>query len=240
MEMSKKVVELKGYRDGLHLIIINSELPLHQLESAIIERLVNIGDSLSGMQISLDVGDRELEDEELLRIKELLNERYQIEIKQVNSNLQPKVKSEEKTDIKAAPAIQELLTYDTQTEDEDSENTRVIESTLRSGKRECFLEGNIVIVGDVNPGAEVIASGNVIVFGALKGMAHAGALGDNSAVIIALELRPIQLRIGKVINRPPAENLETDTSIPEIAKVENNVIKVSPYRENFNQAFSSF
>jgi len=70
--------------------------------------------------------------------------------------------------------------------------------TLRGGQALHNL-GNIVVIGDVNPGAELIASGDIVVFGALRGVAHAGAQGDRNARVIALELAPTQLRIATCI-----------------------------------------
>ena len=70
--------------------------------------------------------------------------------------------------------------------------------TLRGGQALHNL-GNIVVIGDVNPGAELIASGDVVVFGALRGVAHAGAQGDVNARVIALELAPTQLRIATAL-----------------------------------------
>jgi septum site-determining protein MinC len=70
--------------------------------------------------------------------------------------------------------------------------------TLRGGQALHHM-GNIVVVGDVNPGAELVASGDIVVFGALRGVAHAGAQGDATARVIALELAPTQLRIATVI-----------------------------------------
>jgi septum formation inhibitor MinC len=70
--------------------------------------------------------------------------------------------------------------------------------TLRGGQTLHNL-GNIVIIGDVNPGAELIASGDILVFGSLRGVAHAGAQGDASARVVALELAPTQLRIATMI-----------------------------------------
>jgi len=70
--------------------------------------------------------------------------------------------------------------------------------TLRGGQALHNL-GNIIVIGDVNPGAELIASGDIVVFGALRGVAHAGAQGDRGARVIALELAPTQLRIATCI-----------------------------------------
>jgi septum site-determining protein MinC len=83
-----------------------------------------------------------------------------------------------------------------------------------------------VIIGDVNPGAEVVATGDIVVFGRLRGVAHAGAEGDTSAEIIALDLRPIQLRISGYIGRSPDLDLKTG-GVPESARVEDGNIVVS-------------
>ncbi len=70
--------------------------------------------------------------------------------------------------------------------------------TLRGGQTLHHM-GNIVVLGDVNPGAELVATGDIVVFGALRGVAHAGAQGDESARVVALELAPTQLRIATLI-----------------------------------------
>jgi septum site-determining protein MinC len=74
--------------------------------------------------------------------------------------------------------------------------------TLRGGQSLQFV-GDLVIVGDVNPGAEVTASGDIVVFGALRGVAHAGAQGLTTARVVALELEPTQLRIATSIAADP-------------------------------------
>jgi septum site-determining protein MinC len=75
--------------------------------------------------------------------------------------------------------------------------------TLRGGQTLHNL-GNIIVIGDVNPGAELIASGDIVVFGSLRGVAHAGAQGDGGARVVALELAPTQLRIATKIAAPEA------------------------------------
>ncbi|MBO8158784.1 MAG: septum site-determining protein MinC [Thermosyntropha sp.] len=97
------------------------------------------------------------------------------------------------------------------------EETALIRRNLRSGQK-CFARGNIVILGDVNPGAEVIAGGNIIVMGVLRGMAHAGAFGDENTVIAALRLNPTQLRIANHITRPPDGEVII-VNAPEIARI---------------------
>ena len=80
----------------------------------------------------------------------------------------------------------------------------------------------MVIIGDVNPGAEIVASGDVIVWGRLRGLVHAGALGDETAVICALELTPTQLRIADQIAISPDE--KRGKAIPEQAAIRSGQI----------------
>lgn len=74
--------------------------------------------------------------------------------------------------------------------------------TLRSGDH-LQGEGSVLLLGDVNPGARITASGHVLVWGRLRGTAHAGCRGDSQARIVALQLRPLQLRIADVVARGP-------------------------------------
>jgi septum site-determining protein MinC len=83
-------------------------------------------------------------------------------------------------------------------------NSLLLRETLRSG-RSVYHEGHVVIIGDVNPGAEIIAGGDVVVWGKLRGLVHAGAHGDGAAVICALVLNPTQLRIAGKIAVAPGE-----------------------------------
>jgi septum site-determining protein MinC len=108
-------------------------------------------------------------------------------------------------------------------------NALYIPGVVRSGQR-IVHDGNLIIVGDVNAGAEVLAEGDVVVFGALRGLAHAGYTGNESARIVALSLRPPQLRIAGKIARSPEEEKGKAASQrgPEVARIENGEIEVSP------------
>lgn len=76
--------------------------------------------------------------------------------------------------------------------------TKFHKGSLRSGQRVEF-EGSLVIIGDVNPGAEVIAGENIVVVGYLRGLAHAGAKGNRDAIIEAVEIDATQLRIADIV-----------------------------------------
>lgn len=97
-------------------------------------------------------------------------------------------------------------------------------ATLRGGQV-LHHTGNIVVVGDVNPGAELIASGDILVFGRLAGIAHAGAQGDADARIYALDLAPTQLRIATMI-ASDGENKRRGGTLPEAALARDGRIVV--------------
>ena len=99
--------------------------------------------------------------------------------------------------------------------------------TLRGGQALHNL-GNLVVVGDVNPGAELVASGDIVVFGALRGVAHAGAQGDRTARVIALELAPTQLRIATAIATSDSGGKPRG---PEHASIVDDRIVVVPFTE---------
>jgi septum site-determining protein MinC len=82
---------------------------------------------------------------------------------------------------------------------EASPGTLYHAGTVRGGQA-LHHAGNIVVVGDVNPGAELVATGDIVIFGRLAGVAHAGAQGDESARVYAIDLRPTQLRIATFIS----------------------------------------
>ncbi len=103
--------------------------------------------------------------------------------------------------------------------------THFHQGTVRSGE---YLEspGNLLILGDVNPGAKVSAEGNIIIWGKLLGIAHAGTKGNSKATISALQLRPVQLRIAKKIARGPKEKPQLGHA--EQAKIDSEEIIITP------------
>lgn len=104
----------------------------------------------------------------------------------------------------------------------------VIRRTLRSGQI-LNHSGHVVIIGDVNPGAEIQAGGDVIVWGRLRGNVHAGVKSGAEAIVCALQLSPMQLRIGDYITRSPADDGHREI-IPEIASVQDGHIVAEPWR----------
>lgn len=109
---------------------------------------------------------------------------------------------------------------------DEEANARVVYTTLRSGQR---IESpfSLIVVGDVNPGADLISGGDIIVLGSLRGTAHAGAYDEEAfdRVIVALQMSPMQLRIGSVISRGNGEPGKS----AEIARIEDRRIIVESF-----------
>ena len=112
---------------------------------------------------------------------------------------------------------------------QDADLGVLIRRTLRSGQAVQY-PGHVVVIGDVNPGAEIIAGGDVVVWGKLRGIVHAGATGDDGAVVCALSLAPLQLRIGNHIARAP-EGREGLPERPEMASVQDGEIVAEPWEK---------
>jgi septum site-determining protein MinC len=104
---------------------------------------------------------------------------------------------------------------------DDPEAGLIARRTLRSGQQ-LRHPGSITVIGDVNPGAEIVAGGDIVVWGKLRGTAHAGAMGNETSVVCALELMPTQLRIAQYFARSP-EGRRRKLQ-PEVARVREGKI----------------
>ena len=135
---------------------------------------------------------------------------------------EPDVKSPSKDEPKAVKvASRQTINY-------IQSNTAYHHGGLRSGQSLKF-NGSVVVLGDANPGSEIVAGGNVIVLGALKGMAHAGAGGDASSFVSALALQPTQLRIANIITSVPTPPKgKKEPPKPSIAYVKDGQVFIGP------------
>lgn len=142
------------------------------------------------------------------------------------------------------PGTQELFHSEQPTE----KNGQFYRGTLRSGQS-IEVDGSIVILGDINPGAQVTAGGNVVVLGSLKGIITAGYPSDQSALVAALSMDPMQIKIGDIIARAPDHKAsgkkrrlrrkKEEPMEPKIAFVENNSIFIEPITRALINEFSS-
>ena len=151
---------------------------------------------------------------------------------------------EESIPEKPLPETQEMFRSEQPTE----KNGQFYRGTLRSGQS-IEVDGSIVILGDINPGAQVTAGGNVVVLGSLKGIITAGYPSDQSALVAALSMDPMQIKIGDIIARAPDQKAskkkrrlrrkKEDPMEPKIAFVENNSIFIEPITRALINEFSS-
>ena len=123
--------------------------------------------------------------------------------------------------IKEQEIKNKLLLYKSKKEDDI-----LHKGTVRSGER-ISSNGNLCIIGDVNPGAIVSAEKNIYVWGKLLGIAFAGKSGNKNASIASLYLNPLQLRIADVIAIGPKE--KPKNHYPEIAHIDNQTIIIKPH-----------
>ena len=107
---------------------------------------------------------------------------------------------------------------------------QVHQGTLRAGDQ-LEASGSLLVLGDVNPGASVRAGGHVLVWGRLRGVAHAGCRGDEEARIVALQLRPLQLRIAGCVARGP--DAIPPAGLAEEARLAEGTIRIDPARPSW-------
>ncbi|WOD38721.1 septum site-determining protein MinC [Nodosilinea sp. E11] len=111
-----------------------------------------------------------------------------------------------------------------------------LRTTVRSGV-EIRHPGTIVVLGDANPGSSLVAEGDILIWGRLRGIAHAGSGGDRSRQIMALQMRPTQLRLADLVARAP--DGPATHYLPEVAYVGDNTIRIAQAQAFANQHFNA-
>ena len=109
--------------------------------------------------------------------------------------------------------------------EDDGQQMMVVNRTLRGGQ-EIKTKGSVLVCGNVNPGAQIIAGGSIDIRGTCRGMVHAGAYGNARAFVIADHLMPMQIRIANLIARSPDEMEKTDKA--ERASIKDGQIVIEP------------
>jgi septum site-determining protein MinC len=192
MNETNSLIQIKGLRDGL--LVSVDDAPWDEQRAALIAQVDAQPAFFQGARLALDVATQVLKVNELVELRDLLSERG-ISLWAVLSE-SPTTENTARllglaTRI-SKPRPEESRKFSV--EDLGEETAMFLSRTLRSGTRIEFA-GHVVVMGDVNPGAEIIAQGNVMVWGRLRGMVHAGSKGNRAAMICALDLSPTQLRI---------------------------------------------
>ncbi|HCT64051.1 MAG TPA: septum site-determining protein MinC [Lachnospiraceae bacterium] len=146
------------------------------------------------------------------------------EVKENAEKTEPIISLTDEPEITTNKRISELVA----TEFIKEHHAKFHKGNLRSGMV-LEYDGSIILLGDVNPGAQIRATGNIIVLGTLKGVAHAGANGERDAYVFALKLAPVQLRIADIITRFPESSNSKSNINPEYAYVEDGTVFVSTF-----------
>lgn len=210
----QSLIALKGSKDGLRLQL--DELARWEvLLGALRDQLIQGANFFNGAQVIIDVGQRALDDDQFAALMELMQE-HGLRAESLTSTARSSRDAARAAGITARPIARPA------TEGEERGEALFVWRTVRSGQL-VRHHGHVTVLGDVNAGGEIIAGGNVLVWGRLRGTVHAGALGDRSAVICALELLPTQLRIADMIARTPDGGA---AGFPEVARIEGEHIGV--------------
>lgn len=224
------LIQIKGIRDGLLVSLGEAGWPV--VQRALLERIETQPDFFRGARLALDVGAQVLKSPELTSLRDQLSERgitlwAVVSTSPVTENtaqllglatrlFKPTPQREQGRPAAGSFPVAKGI---------DDETALWVNKTLRSGTRIEFA-GHVVVFGDVNPGAEIIAGGSVIVWGRLRGFVHAGAQGNREAVVCALDLSPTQLRVADEIAVAPRRS---GKSQPEVVRLKDGRLQAEPW-----------
>ena len=216
MSETNSLIQIKGLRDGL--LVSLDDAPWENQRAALIAQVDSQPAFFQGARLALDVASQVLHVKELVDLRDQLSERGIFLWAVVSES--PTTESTAQllglaTRI-SKPRPEEARQFSV--EDLGEETALFLNRTLRSGTRIEFA-GHVVVFGDVNPGAEVVAEGSVIIWGRLRGMVHAGSKGNKKAIIGALDLSPTQLRIAEEV--AAALNPQHNPS-PEVVRINSD------------------
>lgn len=238
---AEALIKVRGTRDGLLLTVPDDARAVSpgEVMGALAAHLASAEAFFGGAEVIVDLGQREIAEEEVAAYRRVLEERGVIVRGFTASSPQAReiLRKQGYHPLHVVPVERQPPPPQQLSPQQGipAVNPDIVEAlylrrTLRSGAR-VRHHGHLVIVGDVNPGAEVAASGDIIVWGVVRGTIHAGALGDNNAIICALGLTPTQLRIGSHYALPPSETAKKASrpSGPERARLEQGRLIVEPW-----------
>ncbi|WP_274649964.1 septum site-determining protein MinC [Paenibacillus humicola] len=198
----KQHITIKGVKDGLVFLLDDTCEFSALLEELQYKLEKSHQQLLSGpiVHVQVKLGSRRLTDEEKERIAETIRQQGNLLVQSIESQ------------VPETPGPGE------------GRNLKVLTGMVRSGQT-IEHEGNLLLMGDLNPGGSLRCTGDIYVLGALRGLAHAGTEGNEDAIIAASLLRPTQLRIADVISRPPDEWMTGDAAM-EFAYLNEGVMKI--------------
>ncbi|MGL5100635.1 MAG: septum site-determining protein MinC [Fusobacteriaceae bacterium] len=219
---AKITVKFRNNRLEFHL---DKEMEFKSLTKEFENKIKEMKPLLEGFKGSLEFKGRMLLEVEKNKILKIIKRNAKIYLEYVYCN-----QKEESVEIENLPS--KTLSFNI-----NEGVTKFHRGTLRSGGKIEF-SGNVVMFGDLNPGAIIEAKGNVIVFGKIAGTVYAGVEGESKAIIMGLQLNPVQLKIGEYIAKNPNQgvlaNKKSEKLGIEIALVRDGQITIESYDKNFN------
>lgn len=214
--MHENCVLFKGKRDGI-VILLSEDVDFATIIEHLKKKVVDAQKFFHGAKMSIMFKGRILSELELQELLLIISEETKLDISFIhedeNSSESPRSSTEERKPSEYT-RFQNTM-------------TKFYKGTVRSGQ--CIeFSGSIIVIGDINPGGEIVAEGNIIILGSLKGMVHAGCKGNSEAVVMALEMLPMQIRIGDIITRLPDQSRAIKSIDPQIAYVCDSRVYVEP------------
>lgn len=219
--MKEELITFKGINEGIFIDIEGNDM--EAIKKEINKKMKTSLSFYKGTTI-IGIRSEELSPRDIIDIKFILKHKYDLYISEEELLKNIIEVSESIRDEKLEESMEGIF------EGIDCGMTKFINRTIRSGQVEVY-PGNIVIVGDVNPGGLIEAKGNIIVLGSLKGVAHAGIGGNTKSIVAAYNLQPTQLRISDIIVRSPDKEIGA-SKFPEMAKIKDGKVIIEPYLPN--------
>jgi len=231
MQSVQGYIAINGTVNGL-LVTLEPETPFSELLKALSDRLAEAPGFFRGASLAVDTSRRLLRGSERTQLENLLAH-YHMSVTPLEHVTGMRKDGETEVPFSPVPApgtptgtgnVDE--TIQAQRDLREIADTLFLRRTVRSGQA-LHHTSNIIVLGDVNPGAEIVAGGDIVVWGVLRGMVHAGYPDNESACVCALHLTPVQLRIAHLLSRPP-EGADVQLR-PEVAAIRNGRIVVETW-----------
>ncbi len=211
--MNSSVV-IKGNRYGI-IVVMDKDATLDEIKSELVKKISDSAKFFNNASIAISFDGKKLSPDEEKEIIDLISENSTMNIVCVMDN-DKETEEKFKTAVEAKEQVSAAAS-----------DGQFYRGTLRSGQV-IESDSSIVILGDINPGARIISGGNVIVLGSLKGTVYAGANGVPGAFVVALEMEPVQIRIGDVIARSGDKKKRFSKPETKIAYVDGENIYIEP------------
>jgi septum site-determining protein MinC len=218
--VNEKNIQIKGISDGL--LVTLRENPWNEAKKLVISRIDEKETFFQGAKIALDVGSLSLKAADLGKFRDELSGRG-ITLWAVMSNSDVTLNTAQILGLSTQLSVRQNHEKEkTSSTFFEGDSAVWVEKTLRAGYK-VETKSHVVVMGDVNPGAEIISAGSILVWGRLCGSIHAGADGNRQAQVLALEFEAMNLRIAEFIASPL---LKKKKGQPEFAHIQDNAIVI--------------